>query len=137
VQNVDGLEVPIEGNKDGSSLAIETGSLVAVDIVAESVLFSVETIADDEGVLFPPPNSSTSSPITFVTHISGLFGFDVRVSLSPVLHGGLLGNEYEFEKEGSENCCCSLDKTLEGSDPPEADEDIEANAEACNANVAA
>ena len=108
--------------------------MLDVPVVA---LLSVDTSVDEEGVLFPPPNTSTSSPITFVTQISGLFGFDVRLSSSPVLHGGLLGNEYEFENEGREYCWCSLDRTLEGSDPPEADDDIDAKADACSANVAA
>ena len=83
--------VTIEGNKYASSL-MKTPSLTATaGAAAEEALFSVDTIAEDNGVLFPPPNNNTSSPITVVTHISGLFGFDVKVSASPMLHGGLLG----------------------------------------------
>ena len=128
----------VDDNIAASSPMVKHRSFEVVDNETEEALLSVDTTAEeDDGVLFPPPNSSTSSPITVVTHISGLFGFNVSVSASTVLHGGLLGNEYEFEKEGRENCCCSLDRTLDGSDPPELDEDMEAKAEACRANVAA
>ena len=67
-------------------------------------VLSVVDATTEDGVLFPPPSRRTSSPITFVTQISGLFGFDVKASSSPVLQGGLFGNEYELEKQGNEYC---------------------------------
>ena len=103
-ENVDGLEVLVEANIDSSPTLVGARSLIIVDNVLEAVLLSVDTRVEEEGVLFPPPNTSTSSPITLVTQISGLFGLDVRLSSSPVLHGGLLGKEYEFEKQGREYC---------------------------------
>ena len=111
-------------------------SLMGTESIDE-VLSVVDTTTEDDGVLFPPPRRSTSSPITLVTQICGLFGFAVKVSSSPVLQGGLFGNEYELEKQGREYCCCSLDKTFDGSKPPDAEEDMEAKADACKAKVAA
>ena len=125
----------VEGKFETFSPQVKARSLAAVESKEE--VLSVDATTDEDGVLFPPPSRSTSSPITFVTQISGLFGLDVRVSSSPVLQGGLLGNEYELEKQGREYCCCSLDKTLEGSDPPDVEDDKEAKVDACNANVAA
>ena len=75
-----------EGNKDADTSSLNK----TLSAATEEALFAVDTmIPVDDG--FPPPNNNTSSPITFVTHISGLFGFDVSVSASPMLHGGLLG----------------------------------------------
>ena len=67
---------------------LEDGSIVSVERAA----------VEEEGVLFPPPSKSTSSPITLVTHMSGLFVFPKSASPSPPpallpVIGGLFGKE--------------------------------------------